>query len=241
MRNQDPAAPAEEFYRHVLVILSKHPIPFLVGGTFAIREYLNIERETGDFDIFCKAGDYLQILKILSEAGFKTEVADARWIAKVKQQRFVTDLIFGTAQGIIHVDDSWFEHPYPAKILGYKVRLVPPEEMIWSKSYREDRHRFEGPDINHLILKLGKTLDWKRLLNRMEPHWELLFAHILNFRFVYPSERNNIPGWLMDELMRRLILQISSPLPKEKITRGPLLAIDPYKVDVDEWGFKAIT
>lgn len=233
------------FYKKVLKILIKSQIPFLVGGTFAFRLHTGIVRETKDLDLFCKAGDYLSILKILSEEGVKTEVTDARWLAKILQGKNrgknIVDLIFGTTQGIVPVDDSWFENPHPAKILGLDVQLVPPEEMIWSKSYRGERTGYEGPDVNHLILKFGQQLDWKKLLNRMDAHWELLFTHILSFRFVYPSERNKIPGWLVEELIRRLTIQINSPLPKEKITRGHLLGRDSYKVDTEELGFKSIT
>ena len=34
----------------------------------------------------------------------------------------------------------------------------------------------------------------------MEPHWEVLLTHLLNFRFVYPTERDLVPRWLMEEL-----------------------------------------
>lgn len=231
----------EDFYTQALKILNKSGLPFLVGGSYAVMDYTGIKRETNDFDIFCKPGDYLQILDLFKHAEFKTEISDPRWLAKAFFNKSVVDLIFGTAQGVVPIDDTWFETPYPAEILGQKVRLVPPEEIIWSKAYRQDRYRYDGPDINHMFLKKGDSLDWKRLLTRMEAHWEILFAHILNFRFVYPSEKHIVPGWLMAELIRRLTYQLSSPIPKEKITRGLLLAIDPYKIDVEEWGYKSIT
>lgn len=231
----------ENCYHLALSIANKSKLPFLVGGSYAVMDYTGIQRETHDLDLFIKPGDYLHLLDLLKQAGFKAEVSDARWLAKARRGKCIVDLIFGTAQGIVTVDDTWFTRPYPAEILGQRVSLVPPEEMIWSKAYRQDRYRFEGPDINHLVLKKGAKLDWKWLLTRMESHWEILFAHILNFRFAYPSERQIVPGWLMEELMRRLTHQLNSPVPKEKVTRGPLLAIDPYKIDTEEWGFKSIT
>lgn len=234
---------SEKIYEKVLQVIVKSKIPFLVGGTFAMRVYTEIERETNDLDLFCKAGDALGIIKVLKREGFQVEMSDARWLAKVldKPNHHLIDLIFSTPQGTIPVDDSWFERPHTGTIFGHELRLVPPEEMFWSKAYREERFHYEGSDVNHLILKLGSHMDWKRILSRMEAHWELLFAHILNFRFVYPSERGNVPKWLMQELIKRLTLQLTSPIPQEKITRGPLLAIDPYKIDVEKWGFKSIT
>lgn len=233
----------DKIHKKALSILTQNKIPFLVGGTFALRIYTEIKRETNDLDLFCKAGDVLQIIDIFKKEGLKVEMPDARWLAKVLDEphHHLIDLIFSTPQGIITVDDSWFENPHSAQILGFKVKLVPPEEMIWSKTYRQDRFHFEGADVAHMILKLGPKLDWRKILSRMEPHWELLFATILNFRFIYPSERGNVPKWLMEELTKRLALQLTSPIPEEKITRGPLLAIDPYKVDTEKWGFKTIT
>jgi hypothetical protein len=237
---KNPSKVKEGFYKKVLEILTVNKIPFLLGGTFAIREYTGINRLTPDMDIFCKAGVYPGILKVLAADGFKTAVPDARWIAKVSSGHQLVDIIFSTPQGIVPVDDTWFEHPFPAKILGQTVRLVPPEEMIWSKSYRMDRYRFDGPDINHLILKQGLKLDWKKLLTRMEAHWELLFAYIIIFRFTYPSEREIIPNWLIKELTDRFQQQMELPPPDVKVCRGPYLAIDPYKIDLTEWGFKDI-
>lgn len=228
---------AEKFYQIVLKILLKEKIPFLVGGTYATSVYLDISRDTADFDIFCKAEDVQKILKVLSDGGYKTELADARWIAKIYLQNFVIDLIFGTSQGIFPVDESWFQYPHQATILDEKVRLIPPEEMICSKVFRQDRYRFEGPDINHLILKQGKKLNWKKILDKLEPFWEIFLAHLLNFRFVYPSEHQQIPRWVMEKLLKKLEEQMAENVQKEKVCRGTLLAIDPYKIDVEKWGF----
>src|SRR6266702_2912537 len=64
-------------------------------------------------------------------------------------------------------------------------------------------HRYDGADIAHLILKQHAQIDWRRLLGYMDLHWEVLLVHLLNFRWAYPSERENVPRWLMDELIVR--------------------------------------
>lgn len=230
----------EDFYQEILKILLENNLPFLVGGTYAIQEYTGIKRETCDFDIFCKGQDIANILKVVSSRGYRTELPDVRWIAKVYQQNFLIDFIFNTTQGICLIDDSWFQNSHPAKVLNQQVRLMSPEEMIYSKAFRQDRYRYEGPDINHLILKLGKKLNWKRLLDKMEPFWEVLLAHLINFRFVYPSEYQQIPKWVMKKLIQKVEEQLANHTQKEKVCRGTLLAIDPYKIDIEEWGFKDI-
>ena len=61
--------------------------------------------------------------------------------------------------------------------------------------------------------------------------------NILNFRFVYPTERDLIPRWLFDELMERLRAQDQMPPASIKICRGRLISPTDYAVDVSEWGF----
>ena len=75
-----------------------------------------------------------------------------------------------------------------------------------------------------------------RLLAYMEVHWEVLLAHLLNFRWIYPSERDAIPRWLVEELMSRLRAQLELPPSDMKVCRGRMFSAD-YEIDVQEWGF----
>lgn len=229
---------AEKFYEQVLNTLLKHKIPFMVAGTYAFSAYTGIRRETKDFDIFVKGGNYQKILEILKNEGYRTEITDARWLAKVLKNGEFVDIIFGDISGLRSVDETWFGYAPTSTILDKTVKVLPVEELIWSKSYRMDREKYEGPDINHLILAEGENMDWKRLLQRMDQHWELLLGHLINFRFVYPSERKIIPKWLMIELLERVHQQFRLPSPKDKICRGPLLSRYHYTVDIDNWGFQ---
>jgi hypothetical protein len=72
----------------------------------------------------------------------------------------------------------------------------------------------------------------------MEAHWELLFAHVLQFRYVYPGERDVIPNWLLEELQSRVSAQLSVPVPAEAVCRGPLLSKTQYTIDIDQWGYR---
>jgi predicted nucleotidyltransferase len=233
----------ETFYKKVLQQLIKMKIPFMVGGTFAVRKYTGINRETKDVDVFCKPGDYPRILSAFKKNGFKIELLDEQWLAKIYDVRkaVYADVIFGSISGYMPVDETWLKNAKKTSLFGLKVRLIPPEELIWSKAFRQEREKYDGADVNHLILKRGKTLDWKRLLQRMEQYWEVLFSHLLNFRFVYPSERNVIPKWLMKELLNRLTHQLLLPSPGDKICRGTLLSKKQYNIDIKEWKFQGMS
>src|SRR4029453_17035615 len=85
------------------------------------------------------------------------------------------------------------EHAGSAPILDDTVPLVPVEEMIWSKGFVQERERFDGADVAHLIRSRGTTLDWERLVRRFTPHPHVLLAHLIMFEFVYPDQKNVVP------------------------------------------------
>jgi hypothetical protein len=117
------------------------------------------------------------------------------------------------------------------------VPLLSPTELIWSKVFVQDRCRYDGADIAHVILTQCENIDWRRLLSHMEQYWEALLAHIINFRFIYPTERHRIPRWLMVELIDRLQQSMELPIPRMKICRGRLFSRNDYFLDISEWGF----
>jgi hypothetical protein len=126
--------------------------------------------------------------------------------------------------------------------VGVETLLLPPEELVFCKLYVQNRERYDGADVNHILLKTGKNFDWKRLLFRIDPHWHILLAQLLQFQFIYPSEyRDIIPKWLFDELMRRAYEQYDLPPAFEKVCRGPMIDQTQYEIDIKEWNYKTYT
>lgn len=232
---------AHDFYREALSIMADSNIDFMVGGGFALRLYTDIMRDTKDLDVFCKGSDTPALLRAFKESGFETELTDVRWLAKAIKDTHFMDIIFNNPGNHCAVDDSWFERSTPSELLGVKVKVIPAETLIWSKLYVQNRERYDGADINHIILRYGNQLDWRWLWQHMETHWQLLLAQFLSFQFVYPSERDIIPKWLVDELFRRAQDELEMPVPKEKICRGPLIDQTQYKIDITDWDFKVVT
>ncbi|MDX5422971.1 MAG: nucleotidyltransferase family protein [Hymenobacteraceae bacterium] len=232
---------AHDFYRDALSLLTESKADFLVGGGFALRLYTDIMRDTKDLDIFCKSGDYPRILKTFREQGYETELTDDRWLAKAIMGENFMDIIFNNPGNHCAVDDTWFERSVKSELLGIKVNVIPAEALVWSKLYVQNRERYDGADINHIILRYGKKLDWKWLWMHMEQHWQLVLAQLLSFQFVYPSERDLVPKWLYDELLVRAKEHLELPPPIEKICRGPLIDQTQYATDITEWDYKVVT
>ncbi|SIR25965.1 nucleotidyltransferase [Pontibacter lucknowensis] len=232
---------AESFYKEALSLLVKSEAKFLVGGGLALDMYTGINRATKDMDIFCKVGECPRILKTFAEEGYYTEMTDARWLAKAKKGEHLMDLIFNNPASMCPVNDRWFEYATEGELYGVKVKFMPAEELIWCKLYVQNRERYDGSDINHIILSCGEKLDWNRLWSYTEQHWQLLLAQFMSFQFVYPSDRDIIPRWLMDELLLRAKEQYDVEPPKDKICRGPFIDQTQYGHDVRVWDYKALT
>lgn len=239
---EDQRMESKAFFKEALGILAESRANYLIGGAFAVFQYTGIFRNTKDLDVFCKYNDFPKILKSFQAKGFKTELTDVRWLAKIMKGEYFIDVIFDTTNNICKVDDSWFTYAVHGTFEGSDVMFLAPEELIWMKSYVQNRERFDGADINHIILKTGKTINWKRLLERLDQHWHILLAQILLFQFIYPADYHDIiPKWLFDELISRANEQYEMPESGEKVCRGPLIDQTQYAIDIREWGYKALT
>jgi hypothetical protein len=232
-----PSRQAEAFYKEILHALVEADLPFLVAGGYAVAAYTGIKRATKDLDIFTTPGNFPRVLGELQQRGYDVVIQDERWIGKVRNGAHFVDLIFSSATGMVPVQEEWFAHARRTETLGAPVCILSPTELIWSKVFIQNRHRFDGADVVHVILKQHDAIDWRRLLAHMDAHWEILLSHLLNFRWIYPSERNCIPRWLMDELLARLKQQLELPAPQTQICRGRMLSQSDYRHAVEEWSF----
>ncbi|GJE01092.1 nucleotidyltransferase family protein [Methylobacterium isbiliense] len=228
---------AEPFYVEAIGQLAASGIPFLLAGTYAVSAYTGIVRETKDLDVFCKAGDYPRILAHFQDLGYAVAIEDDRWLGKVLKGDHFFDVIFASPSGATPVTEAWFAHARQLDLFGTTVRIIGPTELVWSKSFIQLRHRYDGADVAHTILRAHEQIDWARLLAYMEQHWELLLTHLLNFRWIYPTERDVVPAWLLDELLDRLDKQRRLPPPQMKICRGRMLSRIDYEIDVKDWGY----
>jgi predicted nucleotidyltransferase len=233
---------AMAFYKEALNYLNESGTNYILGGGFSLFHHTGIYRDTKDLDIFCKHSEYPKIMKLFESKGYRVEMYDVRWLAKVHKGDFFIDIIFDSVNNICTVTDDWYDHAVDGEFAGIKVKMLAAEELIWCKSYVINRERFDGADINHILLKQGKNLNWKRLLSRYERHWHLLLSHLILFQFVYPSEyRDIIPKWVFDDLIQRANDQYDLPPQVEKVCRGPIIDNTQYEVDVKQWDYKAYT
>jgi hypothetical protein len=224
------------FYRDVMETLLNARIPFLLGGAYAFEVYTDIGGRTKDLDLFIRAADVRRALSAARRRGWSAEIHSRHWIGKIHDREHFVDFIYNSGNGLCPVDDEWFDNARPSEVFGLSVQLAPIEEMIWQKAFIQERERYDGSDVAHLIRVHGRTLDWERLLKRFDRNWPVLFAHLVLYDYIYPSERDRVPGSVLAELTERLAPQLRQSI-DEKICNGTILSRQQYLVDVEQLGF----
>jgi hypothetical protein len=227
---------AHAFYRRVLAGLDEADVPFLVGGAAALAHYTGVKRYTKDFDLFIRRRDLRRTLAALDWSDCQAEVTASHWLAKVSCGEYFVDFIFATGNGVSAVDDGWFERASEGSVFDTAVKLCSAEDVLWTKAFIQERERFDGADVAHLILLAD--LDWHTLLEHFDPHWHVLFAHLVLFNFIYPSERHRIPAWVMEHLAEKLARERGEKASGERICQGTLLSRSQYRTDLESLGFR---
>jgi hypothetical protein len=231
--------PEEEraVYRRALSALNEASIPYVVAGAYAIYEHTGIYRQTKDLDLFVEPTYVLTAARALHDAGFVMRLEDLHWLAKAfSGDRFV-DVIYGMGNSVAFIDDGWVKHSRAGVLAAQPVQIAPAEELIWHRLFISERHRHDMSDVVHLILCVGDSLDWERLLRRVGPAWPLLLAQLQTFSYVYPGYRSNVPAWVMEQLIEQARADIARDEEDADVTRGPLISRFSFAIDVREWGF----
>jgi hypothetical protein len=227
-----------DVYKRALEALNAAGLPFVVAGAYAIYEHTGIYRKTKDLDLFFEPSAVVAAARALRGAGFVTRLEDEHWLAKATSGDYFVDLIYGMGNGIAFIDDEWARQSRPGILAAAPVRIAPAEELIWHRLFISERHRHDVADILHLILCLGDTLDWERLVRRVGQNWPLLLAQLLTFSYVYPGYRSNVPEWVYEQMLERARTDMVRDAVDADLTRGPLISRFSFTIDVREWGFQ---
>jgi hypothetical protein len=224
----------KDFYLKSLDILDDAGVRYVIGGAYALSYHAGVVRHTKDLDAFLKEQDVERALRAFEKAGYRIERTHPHWLAKAhadpaEADAFI-DLIYASGNGISRVDDEWLDNAVDGDLFGRPVRISPAEEIVWSKSFVQERHRFDGADINHLLLARAESLDWHRLLRRFASHYPVLLAHLTLFVYVFPCEKPRVPDWVFDTLFDRMRKE---PL-GDRVCRGTLLSWEQYLPDLHE-------
>lgn len=230
-----PGDPLLTFYVDSLRLLEATGLPFVVGGAFAHSRYTGRDRDTKDLDVILTREDVPRALAAFEAAGYQVEMPFPHWLGKVHRDGRYIDVVFSSGNGIVRVDNCWFAHAVPSEVLGIPVALCPAEELLWSSAFVQERERYDGAAVLHLLHARALFMDWPRLLRRFGENWPVLLSYLVLFRFAYPDRRSDIPDEVMNELTTRVLAQ--KPEPANSVCFGTLLSREQYLFDLDQLGY----
>jgi hypothetical protein len=195
----DSLIPAEQWdvYRCALDRANAQGLQYALGGGLAVGLYTGRPRNTKDLDIYIRPGDAKRVIAMMTECGlsdyFDTKPYDRTWIYRGYRDDTIVDAIWAMANKRAFVDDTWLTTGPMIQIFDRQIRVMPIEELIWSKLYVLQRDRCDWPDVLNLINSAGPHLNWPHLLERVAEDLPLLKSVLSIFAWVSPQRAASIP------------------------------------------------
>jgi hypothetical protein len=216
-------------YREVIRQARAEGVPFAFGGAFATAVYTGDLRNTKDFDFYVTPADREGLKRAITRAGltdyFDQMPYDRSWIYRGSRGDIIVDAIWAMANHRADVDRQWLEVGKEVVIRGERLRAIPAEELMWSKLYVLQRERCDWPDVLNLLDAQAGSIDWERLLNRLEEDTSLLAGAMSVFAWLAPDRA----GTVSSRVWQRLGLQSPGPAPPNLVqSRANLLDSRPW-------------
>jgi hypothetical protein len=225
-------------YARALRALAVARVPYVVGGTWALRHYGAPGREIEDLDLMIEPGEVERAVTALAGPGWSVIQADPAQ-TRLGQGDGAVDLVHHFAQGYYPVDASWHRRGVPARIGAVPTLVACPEALIWSKAFVAARHRFDGADVVHLFHWTRGALDWDWLIDRFQPFPHVLLAYLNLFEFCYPATRDVIPGSVWETLLA--VAERPAEPSGPNVCLGTLLDRASFEFDVIARGYQQAT
>ena len=202
-------------YGQLLEAASKTGIRLAIGGGLASSAYSGYVRNTKDMDLYVVEPDQKKLIKLMAEQGFSEYNAvdyDPTWSYRGSRRGFVVDLLWKMLNGRGSVDEVWTSQGWELTVRGVTLRLIPPEELVWSKLYILRRERVDWPDILNIIYAQGPVMDWHRLLERIGEDIAVLTSIMSLFCWMCPGRRADLPEWIWKNLGLETVVSVDGPL-----------------------------
>jgi len=191
-------------YRRVIDGARTRGLRFALGGGLAVSTYTGRWRNTKDLDLYIRPQDREAMVETLRRAGlsdyYEQLPYDRNWIFRGYRDGTIVDVIWSLANYRAQVDEAWVTRGPEVIVRGERLRLLPPEEAIWSKLHVLQRDRCDWPDVLNLIYAVGPTLDWEHLLGRVGEDAPLLSGLLSVFTWLCPGRAQELPSWLWKRL-----------------------------------------
>lgn len=212
-------------YQSVIDKMREKGIRFAIGGGLAFSDYAGRVRNTKDLDLYIYPSSRDAARDALLSAGFEDyydhKPYDRSWIFRGYKDPVIVDLIWTSPNHRFEVDHRWLNRGRDVIIRGTRMKLIPPEELIWAKLFVLQHDRCDWSDILNVLANSGPMLDWRHLLDRMGPDKPLLAAILSVYRWLSPEQSRYLPPWLWEQV--GLSPSTFDTSGETVVTRAPLL------------------
>jgi hypothetical protein len=217
-------------YKCVLDRVCAENVPFALGGGLALGVYTEKFRRSKDLDLYILPEHRDAIVRMMNNCGlrdyFEVKEYVRDWIYRGHSDDVIVDAIWAMANKRAVVDERWLTAGPMVQMFGQQFRVIPAEELLWSKLYVLQRDRCDWPDILNLMYAAGPTLDWNHLFERVAQDRPLLKGVLSVFSWVSPERAALVPEYVWETL--ELPLPRREPDPDGRPSRKDLLDTRPW-------------
>ncbi len=203
-----------DIYLRVIRLATQRCIPFAIGGGFAFSHYSRRWRNTKDIDLYVVPDDRDAMIEITRVAGLADYYSvlpyDRRWIYRSfvavgsasdhPPADIIVDIMWQMANYRAQADGQWLSRGDLVSIRGWKLRMLPAEELLWSKLYILQKDRCDWGDLLNILYSRGSQLDWDHLVARVGDDKPVLAALVQLFTWACPGRALALPRGLWNVL-----------------------------------------
>lgn len=140
-------------------------IPFLLAGGMASWAHGGPGRDH-DVDFVVLPDDADLALKVLAEAGLRTEIPPEEWLYKAYDGEAMIDIIF--KPGGMDVNDAMFARGKEMSVEAMTMRVMAPEDILISKLVSMTDHYMPYDGVLEIARALREQINWDELKARCE-------------------------------------------------------------------------
>ena len=154
-----------ETLKRAAAALRDAEVPFLLGGGLAAWARGGPETEH-DLDLMVRPDDAERALKVLDEAGFRTERPPEEWLYKAWDGDLLVDLIFNPTGG--SVDGDMFERAEELEVQAVRMQVMSLEDVMVTKLLALREHEVDYEGVLEIARALREQIDWPDVQRRTQ-------------------------------------------------------------------------
>lgn len=182
-----------EALRTAVPALREAEIPFMLGGSMAVWAYGGPE-PTNDLDLMLRKEDAERALRVLEEAGMRSEHPPEEWLLKAWHGDVLIDLIYGPRG--MPITDEVLGRSVVRNLSALRVPVMALEDVLTTKLRSLDEHQLDLSWLLQIARAVREQVDWDVLRERTadSPYAAAFFTLVERLGVAPPPGETNMPA-----------------------------------------------